>query len=76
MTFVNGTISLKHKGSSGIVQKGEVVIIKGDEKDRNQWKLRIVQEVMPGKDGGVRPVRLRARKNRLEKPIQNLYQEW
>ena len=27
---------LKHKGSSGIVQKSEVVIIKGDEKDRNQ----------------------------------------
>ena len=31
------------------------MIIKGEEKDRNRWKLRIVEEVMPGKGGAVRP---------------------
>ena len=50
--------NLKHRRSSGTVEKGEVVIIKGDEKDRNQWKLGIVEEVLPGKDGVVRAVRL------------------
>jgi hypothetical protein len=31
---------------------------KDDEKDRNQWKLGIVEKVLPGKDGVVRAVRL------------------
>ena len=65
--------NLKHRRSSGTVEKGEVVIIKGDEKDRNQWKLGIVEEVLPGKDGVVRAVRLRAGRNQLERPIQHLY---
>ena len=65
--------NLKHKGSSGVVKKGEVVIIKGDEKDRNHWKLGIVEELMPGKDGVVRAVRLRAGRNRLERTVQHLY---
>ena len=65
--------NLKHKGSSGVVKKGEVVIIKGDEKDRNHWKLGIVEELMPGKDGVVRAVRLREGRNRLERPVQHLY---
>ena len=55
------------------MEKGEVVIIKGDEKDRNQWKLGIVEEVLPGKDSVVRAVRLRAGRNQLERPIQHLY---
>ena len=42
------------------MKKSEVVIIKGDKKDRNEWKLGIVEEVMPGKDDVVRAVRLRA----------------
>jgi hypothetical protein len=55
------------------VEKGEVVIIKGDEKDRNQWKLGIVEKVLPGEDGVVQAVRLRAGRNQLERPIQHLY---
>ena len=65
--------NLKHRRSSGTVEKGEVVIIKGDEKDRNQWKLGIVEKVLTGKDGVVRAVRLRAGRNQLERPIQHLY---
>ncbi len=55
------------------MRKGGVVIIKGDEKDRNQWKLGIVEELLPGKDGVVRAVRLRAGRNQLERPVQHLY---
>ena len=50
-----------------------MVIIKGDEKDRNKWKLGIVEEPIPGKGGIVRAVRLRAGKNHLERAIQHLY---
>ena len=56
------------------MKKSEVVIIKGDKKDRNEWKLGIVEEVMPGKDDVVRAVRLRAGRNqKLERPTQHLY---
>ena len=65
--------NLKFKGAVAKVKRGDVVIIKGDEKDRNQWKLGIVEEPIPGKDGIVRAVRLRAGKNHLERAVQHLY---
>ena len=52
---------------------GEVVIIRGDEKNRNQWKLGIVQEFIKGKDGIIRGAKLRAGKSCLERPVQHLY---
>ena len=52
---------------------GEVVIIRGDEKNRNLWKLGIVQEFIKGKDGIVRGAKLRAGKSYLERPVQHLY---
>ena len=65
--------NLKFKGAVAKVKRGDVVIIKGDEKDRNQWKLGIVEEPIPGKDGIVRAVRLRAGKNHIERAVQHLY---
>ena len=52
---------------------GEVVIIRGDEKNRNHWKLGIVQEFIKGKDGIIRGAKLRAGKSCLERPVQHLY---
>ncbi len=52
---------------------GEVVIIRGDEKNRNQWKLGVVQKFVKGKDGIIRGAKLRAAKNCLERPVQHLY---
>ena len=43
------------------------------KKDKHQWKLGIVEKVMPGKDGVIRLVRLRAGRNQLERPIQHLF---
>ena len=42
------------------------MIIKGEENDRNRWKLRIVEEVMPGKGGVVRPAGTPERERRGE----------
>lgn len=52
---------------------GDVVIIRSDEKNRNYWKLGIVQEFITGKDGIIRGVKMRAGKNYLERPLQHLY---
>ena len=48
-------------------------IIKDDNKDRNKWKLRIVEELIAGRDGVVRAARLRAGKSYLERALQQLY---
>ena len=48
-------------------------VIKDDNKDRNKWKLGIVEELIAGRDGVVRAVKLRAGKSHLERAVQQLY---
>uniref|UniRef100_A0A7M5XLD8 DUF5641 domain-containing protein n=2 Tax=Clytia hemisphaerica TaxID=252671 RepID=A0A7M5XLD8_9CNID len=54
-------------------KEGDVVIIKGDERNRANWNLGIIDKMMPGKDGIIRAVRLRAGKNFLERAPENLF---
>ena len=42
------------------MQVGDVEIIKRDERNRALWKLGIVEILLPGKNGVVRAVRIRA----------------
>lgn len=65
--------NLKCKPSKKSIAKGDVMIIKGDEKNRGQWRLGIVEELIVGGDGVTRGARLRAGKSTLERPIQHLY---
>lgn len=65
--------NLAHKDSPCGVEKGDVCIIKDDNKDRNKWKLGIVEELIPGRDGIVRAVKLRAGRNYLERAVQQLH---
>ena len=48
-------------------------LIKDDNKDRNKWKLGIVEEHIVGRDGIVTAVKLRAGKSYLERAVQQLY---
>ena len=66
---------LKHKGDLTHQFKGDVVIIKSEEKNRAQWKLGIIDDLITGSDGLIRGVKLKSRKSRLERPIQHLYPE-
>ena len=65
--------NLNHKSKRLTLKEGNVVIIKGDEKDRNHWKLGIVQQLIAGKDGVVRAAKLRAGRGILERAVQYLY---
>ena len=65
--------NLNHKGKDANIQIGDVVIIKGESKNRGNWKLAIVEKLHRGKDNVVRVVGLRTAKNYLERPIQLLY---
>ena len=64
--------AVKHKDSPCGVEKGDVCVIKDDNKDRNKWKLEIVEELVAGRDV-VRAVKLRAGKSYLERAVQQLY---
>ena len=52
---------------------GDVVLIKGEERNRGRWRFSIVEQLIQGRDGVVRGVRLRAAKSYLERPVQHLY---
>ena len=65
--------NLQHKQACGRVERGDVVIIKDENRDRNKWKLGIVEECIQGRDGIVRAVKLRAGKGHLERAIKQLY---
>ena len=65
--------NLIHKTKSMSVKAGDVVLIKGEERNRGKWKLGVVDTSIPGRDGVVRAVRLKAGKSFLERPIQHLY---
>ena len=52
---------------------GDVVIIRGDSKNRNQWKLAIVIDLIRGKDSIVRAAKLKVGKDHLERASQHLY---
>ena len=64
--------NLKHHQNEMNLQ-GDIVIIKGDEKNHGQWKLAKVEKSLQGKDGLVRAVRLKSRKSILDRAIQHLY---
>ena len=65
--------TLAHKETPCGVQKGDVcILIKNESKDRNKWKQGIVEELITGRDGIVRAVKLRAGNN-LERAVQQLY---
>ena len=50
-----------------------MVIIKDDDRNRNKWKLDVVDDLIAGRDGVVRVAKLRAGKTTLERAIQQLY---
>ena len=65
--------NLKHTGSRVALAKADVVIIKGEEKNRGLWKLGIVEELITGRDGVVRGAKLRGGRFYLERRVQHLY---
>ena len=53
---------------------GDVVIVRGEEKNRGKWKIGIVDRLIIGKDGVVRGAELRVGAERtLERAVQHLY---
>ena len=65
--------NLTHKISKFQPKEGDVVIVKGDSKNRGTWPLAIIKEIYPGKDGTIRGVKLKTANGFIERPVQLLY---
>ena len=64
---------MKHNVKEISLKPGDVVMIKGDDRNRGRWDIGIVEKLIVGKDGVVRAATLRAGKSFLQRAIQHLY---
>ncbi|GFR05997.1 integrase catalytic domain-containing protein, partial [Trichonephila clavata] len=55
------------------IKLGEVVLIGSDNVKCNDWPLRVVIKLLPGKDGINRLVRLRTAKGELLRSVQRIF---
>ena len=55
------------------IRPGLVVLVHQEIIPRHKWKLAVVTEVYPGRDGVVRKVQLRTESGTIERPVQRLY---
>ena len=65
--------NLVHNSKELKLKEEDVVIIRGDEKNRTHWKTGIAHQLLPGHEGITRAVKLRAGKSYLECAVQHLY---
>ena len=73
LTALRERYNLNHQRRSFEVQVGDVVLIKSEEKNRNNWPLGVIKELYPGSDGIVRAVQVETVKGLRERAVQHLY---
>ena len=61
-------------GKAAEISTGDIMLIKGEEKDRGLWKMGVVEKLIRGRDGVTRGAKLRTGKRITERPIEHLYQ--
>ena len=64
---------MKNKDKTLKINVGDVVMIKGEEKNRGYWKIGTVSHLYIGKDNIIRVAQLRIGKKLIHRPIQLLY---
>ena len=65
-------LRVKHKDKTFKINVGDVMMIKGEEKNRGHWKIGIVNRLHIGKDNIIRVAQLHIGKL-IDRPIQLLY---
>ena len=65
--------NMKHQSKEMKLRVGNVVVIKGDERNRAHWKTGIVDKLISRRDCVVEAVRLCAEISLLERAVQHLY---
>ncbi|GBL76124.1 hypothetical protein AVEN_139080-1 [Araneus ventricosus] len=63
----------KQDPQSSNIREGDIVLIGDDVKKRLQWPLARIIELIPGKDGLVRTVKLKTQSFTLIRPVQRVF---
>ena len=66
--------NLNRQRGKPLIKNGDIVLIKGGERNRGKWSHRIEVKLIKGRDDVFRAARLRAGKSFLERSIQQLCQ--
>ena len=64
---------LTHDEQSNVINVGDVMLIKGEQRNRAKWKIGIVSRLISGNDGVVRGAVLKSGRDTLERAVQHLY---
>ena len=64
--------NLKHHQKTNAIKNRDLVLIKGENKNRGKWNIRIVINPYPRVDGEVRAIKPRVRNEVYERAIQHL----
>ena len=62
-----------HQAKEMQIPLGDIILIKDDEKHREEWDTGLVEKLCRGKDGVTKAVELRTSRSYIEHPIQYLY---
>ena len=65
--------NLKHGKMGKSPEVGDVVLIKGEERNRGKWSVGIVEELYEGRDGVVRGAKIKTRKTHIDRAPQHLF---
>ncbi|GFU96942.1 DUF5641 domain-containing protein [Trichonephila clavipes] len=71
--YLSQLIQKHNEKESRDPQIGEVVLVGDDNKKRLFWALAKIIELIPGRDGKIRTVRLKTEHGKILRPIQRIY---
>ncbi|GFU76805.1 DUF5641 domain-containing protein [Trichonephila clavipes] len=71
--YLSQLIQKHNEKESRDPQIGEVVLVGDDNKKRLFWALAKIIELIPGRDGKIRTVRLKTQHGKMLRPIQRIY---
>ena len=63
----------KTTGNNNVAVKVGDVVLVHDEGSRINWKIAVIEELLPGRDGHVRAVNIRTQGGKTNRPISKLY---
>ncbi|XP_055948258.1 uncharacterized protein LOC129981444 [Argiope bruennichi] len=71
--YLGALLQRPERETASAVAVGDVVLIENDNTKRISWPLGKIIEVIPGKDGITRLVKLKTSRGELLRPVQRLY---
>ena len=73
MTALRERHNMQPKSKAVNINVGDLVMIKGESKKKERWKIGIISELFQGKNDQIRGAPVKIQRGYLGRPIQQLY---